>query len=67
MPNWCLNRLEISGRQNCVDDFITGFTASGFADRVPEPFEGENVMQWYLDHWGTRWNVSTDEHPDQER
>ena len=66
MPNWCVNRLSITGPQKELRRFqkqAASSTADG-ADRffsfdvfVPAP-NNMYTCDWCCDHWGTKWNAA---------
>lgn len=71
MPNWCYNKLEVSGAKDAVADFQTQTTndEGHFSlDRlVPMPAElkapdaGDGWYDWSIKNWGTKWDVRGDE------
>jgi hypothetical protein len=73
MPNWCFNRLRVTGATSALADFLAATTEAGqlrFARLAPEPdFDDEHAgdplmpawLTWRLKHWGTKWDLDSDE------
>jgi hypothetical protein len=68
MPNWCVNKLEVSGSKvdvskfidsNCNRDRILQFSAS--IPTPPETLDGDGWYQWRIANWGTKWELSESE------
>lgn len=62
MPNWCTNKLEVSGPLAGVRRFVEAqrddAASLSFAKSVPEPegLEGR-LLTWRVAHWGTKWDL----------
>lgn len=66
MPNWCYNRLEVSGPAETVTDFqkatVTDTGSLSFHALVPMPESvrtapGDAWYKWSVDNWGTKWDL----------
>ena len=69
MPNWCLNKLNVSGPKDKVTQFFDDARSPdndgeesvlSFAKIVPVP-EWAEEQDWYTAHcflWGTKWDAS---------
>lgn len=61
MPNWCTNRLVVTGSRGDVEAFYqANKTTSGplsFDAGVPDS-GGEDWHEWRVNHWGTKWDVT---------
>jgi hypothetical protein len=68
VPNWCVNKLEVSGAKIEVSNFIeANSSADGilqFSASIPTPaemLEGEGWYEWRIANWGTKWELSETE------
>lgn len=64
MPNWCTNKLIVTGRSLDVWDFYTENskdTRIDFNKSVPQPkFENkDDWYEWNIENWGTKWQPFT--------
>lgn len=63
MPNWCYNRLEVTGHPRTVARFVEeardGETPLSFAKHVPVPEEGDSnyMVDKQRRAWGTKWDL----------
>jgi hypothetical protein len=73
MPNWCINRLQIIGRRDEIDQCLESIkgedSAFDFKTVIPGPekyarlgnraYHGFNSegYWWCCEHWGTKWNA----------
>jgi hypothetical protein len=63
MPNWCINKLTITGPKADRDNFINGFPTLTDDDTHPEfiknyipmPEGTEDWYTWATKNWGTKW------------
>lgn len=72
MPNWCHNKLTVTGRPEAVARFVEAVKSDeqplDFERVCPTPLElvdergsgGDSWHGWRLDHWGTKWNACFD-------
>jgi hypothetical protein len=62
MPNWCENRIKISGSTEKINKLWEDVNSSGLLNALrPQPNnleEYENI-DWRLQKWGTKWEVNT--------
>jgi hypothetical protein len=64
MPNWCRNRLAVTGDSTAFAEFRRTAEGPGDDGKVPFDFERfvpapEGLSDWYewrIEHWGTKWN-----------
>ena len=66
MPNWCLNKLKISHTDPAaVSRLVAAYDAGQLCQEfIPMPADadiGDNWHAWCADHWGTKWDVGSDE------
>lgn len=63
MPNWCTNRLEVSGDPEPLSVFIASVSNSAgsldFERGFPSPAndDGWGSLGWRTHYWGTKWNI----------
>lgn len=63
MPNWCTNRLDVSGDPESLSVFIASVSNSAgsldFERGFPAPPSDDAwpVLKWRTKHWGTKWNI----------
>lgn len=63
MPNWCMNKLIVTGPKAERDNFINGFPTPTEDDTHPEfikyyvpmPEGTEDWYEWQLKNWGCKW------------
>ena len=63
MPNWCSNRISITGEPQEIEAFIRATTTpegviSACGMLTPRPTDEGDDFDWYswsVDHWGTKW------------
>ena len=62
MPNWCENQITIFSEDKKVIDHIYNVIMSdddyNLMGLRPEPEDVENLHNWRLDNWGTKWALS---------
>jgi hypothetical protein len=62
MPNWCENRIKISGSTEKINKLWEKVESDGLLNTLrPQPNnleEYENI-DWRLQNWGTKWEVNT--------
>jgi hypothetical protein len=62
MPNWCENRIKISGSTEKINKLWEEVESDGLLNTLrPQPNnleEYENI-DWRLQKWGTKWEVNT--------
>ena len=62
MPNWCENRIKISGSTEKINKLWEKVESDGLLNTLrPQPNnleEYENI-DWRLQKWGTKWEVNT--------
>ena len=62
MPNWCENRIKISGSTEKIKKLWEKVESDGLLNTLrPQPNnleEYENI-DWRLQSWGTKWEVNT--------
>ena len=62
MPNWCENRIRISGSTEKINKLWEKVESDGLLNTLrPQPNnleEYENI-DWRLQSWGTKWEVNT--------
>ena len=62
MPNWCENRIRISGSTEKINKLWEKVESDGLLNTLrPQPNnleEYENI-DWRLQNWGTKWEVNT--------
>jgi len=72
MPNWCHNKLRVTGDAGAVERFREAVKTDeqplSFERILPTPAdlleEGGIMPGWYIwriNHWGTKWDASFDE------
>ena len=68
MPNWCDNRLRVSGERAELDRFVVEVIAIDKHGRECLDFEKVvpigDVEDWYkrrLNGWGTKWNLCSED------
>ncbi len=72
MPNWCLNRLEISADAetlNLIEDSVSGVDAEtgdhilfSLNSIIAQPDDiGDQWREWAMAKWGTKWDVDCDQ------
>lgn len=66
MPNWCMNKLDVIGRDVDLEEFKKATSDSdgnlSFAALVPPPEnEPYDWRTWADTHWGTKWDVSPED------
>lgn len=68
MPNWCINRFDITGEQTELDKFMEENVDEGgrlsFSLSIPMPVavrESEGWVNWAQDNWGTKWDIADDD------
>lgn len=65
MPNWCSNKLSVSGPSSVVDRFVKEnegdagepLSFNKAALTPPELLEGEGWYDWRVTTWGTKWDL----------
>lgn len=63
MPNWCFNRVKISGSEKDVTafkDFVQSPNEPFDFERIvplPSAMEHLNEYDWCMLNWGTKWNA----------
>ena len=74
MPNWCENRIEITGPRDLISsiwDYATDEqTKSGLLDAMhpmpkelsgtTAPSDGGNWYTWRIQNWGTKWDIDSE-------
>lgn len=56
MPNWCTNRLKVSGDPESLSAFIASLD---FERGFPTPPSDDTwpALEWRVRYWGTKWNI----------
>ena len=64
MPNWCDNRLTITGAPHELALFLLKWKAHHdnfrFSAFLPAP-PGVDPYYWNIDHWGVKWDVDVED------
>ena len=61
MPNWCMNDLRITGDEKDILSFIDANKGDDgefhFNTLVPQPEDIDDVRDWRITFWGTKWDI----------
>lgn len=64
MPNWCENRIRISGPTEKINKLWEEVNSNGLLNTLrPEPknIEGHEYIDWRIKNWGTKWEINSDD------
>ena len=62
MPNWCENRIKISGSTEKINKLWEKVESDGLLNALrpqPKNLEEYENIDWRLQKWGTKWEVNT--------
>jgi len=64
MPNWCENRIKISGSTEKINKLWEDVNSSGLLNALrpqPDNLKENEYYGWRIDNWGTKWEVDSDD------
>ena len=64
MPNWCENRIKISGSTEKINKLWEDVESDGLLNTLrPEPdnLKENEYFDWRRENWGTKWEVNSED------
>jgi hypothetical protein len=64
MPNWCENRIKISGSTEKINKLWEDVNSNGLLNTLrpqPDNLKENEYYGWRIDNWGTKWEVNSED------
>jgi hypothetical protein len=64
MPNWCENRIKISGSTEKINKLWEKVESDGLLNTLrpqPDNLKENEYYGWRIDNWGTKWEVNSED------
>jgi hypothetical protein len=64
MPNWCENRIRISGSTEKINKLWEKVESDGLLNTLrpqPDNLKENEYYGWRIDNWGTKWEVNSED------